>query len=93
MKLNNSPIGIFDSGIGGTSIWKEISALLPFEDIIYLSDNKNAPYGEKSKQEIINLSVKNTEYLLKKKCKLIFSEYIKSDFEERYIIVEDQKYI
>jgi glutamate racemase len=71
MKLNNSPIGIFDSGIGGTSIWKEISALLPFEDIIYLSDNKNAPYGEKSKQEIINLSVKNTEYLLKKKCKLI----------------------
>jgi glutamate racemase len=71
MKLNNSPVGIFDSGIGGTSIWKEISALLPFEDIIYLSDNKNAPYGEKSKQEIINLSVKNTEYLLKKKCKLI----------------------
>jgi len=71
MKLNNSPIGIFDSGLGGTSIWKEIKTLLPFEDTLYLSDSKNAPYGEKSKQEIINLSVKNTEYLLERNCKLI----------------------
>jgi glutamate racemase len=71
MKSNSSPIGIFDSGIGGTSIWKEISTLLPFEDTLYLSDSKNAPYGEKSKQEIIDLSIKNTAYLLEKKCKLI----------------------
>lgn len=71
MTLNNSPIGIFDSGIGGTSVWKEISTLLPFEDTLYLSDSKNAPYGGKSKQEIIDLSIKNTEYLLEKKCKLI----------------------
>lgn len=71
MKSNNVPIGIFDSGIGGTSIWKEITALLPNENTVYLSDSKNAPYGLKSKQEIINLSVKNTEILLQKKCKLI----------------------
>ena len=45
MKSNNFPIGIFDSGIGGTSIWKEITALLPNEDTVYLSDSKNAPYG------------------------------------------------
>ena len=49
------PIGIFDSGVGGTSIWKEINALLPSENTIYLSDSKNAPYGEKSRQAIIDL--------------------------------------
>jgi len=71
MKSTNFPIGIFDSGIGGTSIWKEITALLPNENTIYLSDSKNAPYGEKSKQEIIDLSIKNTKFLLEKNCKLI----------------------
>ena len=65
------PIGIFDSGIGGTSIWKEIHALLPTENTIYLSDSKHAPYGEKSKDDIIELSIKNTEYLLNRNCKLI----------------------
>jgi len=67
----NNPIGIFDSGVGGTSIWKEIHQLLPYENTIYLADSKNAPYGQKSKDEIINLSIKNTEYLLNKNCKLI----------------------
>lgn len=71
MKSNNSAIGIFDSGVGGTSIWKEINKLLPNENTIYLSDSKNAPYGEKSKEEIIDLSIKNTEFLLKQNCKLI----------------------
>jgi len=68
---NNSSIGIFDSGVGGTSIWKEITALLPNENTIYLSDSKNAPYGQKSKEEIIDLSTKNTEFLLNKNCKII----------------------
>jgi glutamate racemase len=69
--INNNPIGLFDSGIGGTSIWKEIHQLLPNEDTIYLADSKNAPYGEKSKEEIIQLSFKNTEFLLNQNCKLI----------------------
>ncbi|PWG06888.1 glutamate racemase [Polaribacter aquimarinus] len=69
--MMNNPIGIFDSGVGGTSIWKEINALLPSENTIYLSDSFNAPYGEKNKDEIIQLSIKNTEYLLDKNCKLI----------------------
>lgn len=69
--MNNEPIGIFDSGIGGTSIWKEVVKLLPNESTIYLADSKNAPYGEKSSEEIIALSVKNTEFLLSKGCKLI----------------------
>jgi glutamate racemase len=68
---NNKPIGIFDSGIGGTSIWREIHNLLPNEQTIYLADSKNAPYGEKSREEIIRLSMKNTELLLDMNCKLI----------------------
>lgn len=69
--MSNEPIGIFDSGIGGTSIWKEVVKLLPNEKTIYLADSKNAPYGEKSSEEIIALSVKNTELLISKGCKLI----------------------
>ncbi|MBA4276210.1 glutamate racemase [Flavobacterium sp.] len=68
---NNKPIGIFDSGIGGTSIWAAIHQLLPNEKTIYLADSKNAPYGQKSKAEIIALSIKNVELLLKMDCKLI----------------------
>ena len=68
---NNQPIGIFDSGIGGTSIWREIHLLLPTEKTIYLADSKNAPYGQKSKEEIVTLSMKNTDFLLKLNCKLI----------------------
>lgn len=70
MKSNN-PIGLFDSGIGGTSIWKEVHNLLPNENTIYLADSKNAPYGLKSKDEIISLCFKNTEFLLKHNCKII----------------------
>lgn len=66
-----NPIGVFDSGIGGTSIWKEIHDLLPNEDSIYLADSKNAPYGQKSKEEIIALCIKNTEFLLNLNCKII----------------------
>jgi glutamate racemase len=69
--INNQPIGLFDSGIGGTSIWSAIHELLPNEDTIYLADSKNAPYGKKSKEEIIALSRKNTEFLLEKNAKII----------------------
>lgn len=68
---NNHPIGIFDSGIGGTSIWAAIHHLLPYEKTIYLADSINAPYGQKSKDEIIALCIKNTELLIKMDCKLI----------------------
>lgn len=69
--INTNPIGLFDSGIGGTSIWNAIHQLLPDESSIYLADSKNAPYGLKSKAEIIALSRKNVEILLEKNCKLI----------------------
>lgn len=67
----NAPIGIFDSGLGGLSICKEIIQLLPNESIIYLADSSNAPYGQKSHNEIIELSKKNTELLLELGCKII----------------------
>ncbi|GAA4764829.1 MULTISPECIES: glutamate racemase [Flavobacterium] len=68
---STKPIGLFDSGIGGTSIWREIHNLLPHEDTIYLADSKNAPYGKKTKQEIIDLSAKNVDFLLEQDCKII----------------------
>lgn len=69
--MSIQPIGLFDSGVGGTSIWKEIHALLPNENTMYLADSANAPYGLKSKAEITRLSIKNSEYLINKNCKLI----------------------
>jgi len=71
MMSKHNPIGFFDSGIGGTSIWKEMIKLLPHENSIYLADSVNAPYGKKSKKEIIALSEKNTEFLISKGCKII----------------------
>jgi len=68
---NNNPIGVFDSGIGGTSIWNAIHDLLPNEKTIYLADSKNAPYGQRTKEEIVALSKKNVDFLLEMNCKLI----------------------
>ena len=66
-----NPIGLFDSGIGGTSIWKEVHQLLPHENTIYLADSKNAPYGKKTKEEIVDLCFKNVDFLLEHNCKII----------------------
>jgi glutamate racemase len=67
----NNPIGLFDSGIGGTSIWNAINTLMPNENCIYLADSKNAPYGIKSKNEITALSIKNTMLLIEHGAKII----------------------
>jgi len=69
--LNNHPIGIFDSGVGGISIWKELNQRMPNEDTVYLADSANAPYGQKSKEQILQVSCKNTELLLQMGCKII----------------------
>jgi glutamate racemase len=53
---NNAPIGVFDSGMGGLSVWKEIVRVLPRESVIYYGDGANCPYGGKSPDEIIRLS-------------------------------------
>ncbi len=65
------PIGIFDSGIGGLSVLNKLKELLPNESFVYLADNINCPYGNKSKKEIVFFSVKNTSKLIELNCKMI----------------------
>ena len=64
-------IGVFDSGIGGVTVMKELVRLLPNEDFIYYSDTKNNPYGDKTNEEIINISDDIVSKLIEKGCKLI----------------------
>lgn len=71
MKRRNRPIGIFDSGIGGLTVVKEIIQALPNEDIVYFGDTARVPYGNKSAQTIIGFSVENVKFLLKFGVKLI----------------------
>ncbi|MCB0723118.1 MAG: glutamate racemase [Ignavibacteriae bacterium] len=68
---SRSPIGVFDSGIGGLTVAKSIFRLLPNENIIYLGDSARLPYGTKSKETIILYSIECLKFLLKKKVKLI----------------------
>ncbi|HEC73738.1 MAG TPA: glutamate racemase [Methylophaga aminisulfidivorans] len=65
------PIGIFDSGIGGLAIAKQVRALMPNEDILYVADSFHAPYGEKSEEYIIKRSFAVTDFLLSKNVKAI----------------------
>ncbi|MDW7693501.1 glutamate racemase [Flammeovirgaceae bacterium SG7u.111] len=67
----NTPIGIFDSGVGGLSVWREIRRILPHENTIYFADSANCPYGPQPTASIIAHSEKVVNFLLEKKCKLI----------------------
>lgn len=69
--MNNRPIGIFDSGVGGLSVFLEIQKLLPQESIIYLADSKNVPYGTKTPEELTQITEKIVKFLLKKDVKAI----------------------
>jgi glutamate racemase len=69
--LSDSPIGIFDSGIGGLTVVKEIRRILPNENIVYLGDTARLPYGTKSIDAIIEFSLENTEFLISRGAKLI----------------------
>ena len=68
---NNGKIGVFDSGIGGVTVLKEIVKILPNEDYIYYSDSKNNPYGDKTDTEIIKICDFIVKDLLDKECKII----------------------
>ncbi|HAW50337.1 TPA: glutamate racemase [bacterium] len=69
--MNEKPIGIFDSGIGGLTVVKEIKKLLPREDIIYFGDIGRAPYGSKSESLIVKYSKETLSFLLKNDIKLV----------------------
>lgn len=64
-------IGVFDSGVGGLTVVKELIRQVPYEDIIYFGDTARVPYGIKSKDTVIRFSLENILFLLKQKVKLI----------------------
>ena len=69
--MNNRPIGIFDSGVGGLTVVREIMKALPNERIVYLGDTARVPYGTKSNETIKRFSIENAEFLSRFKVKLI----------------------
>ena len=68
---SNQPIGIFDSGVGGLSILKEVKETLPLESFIFLADQDHVPYGVKTKEELEDLSERITKFLLNYHIKLL----------------------
>lgn len=65
------PIGIFDSGVGGLTVARELKRMLPLENFIYYGDTKHLPYGDKSPQAIVGYVTKITDFLLSQNCKAI----------------------
>ena len=61
---NNQPIGVFDSGVGGLSVLRELQKILPNENFVFLADQLYVPYGEKTKDQLINLVYKITDYFI-----------------------------
>lgn len=64
-------VGVFDSGIGGLSVLRELEKILPNEDFYYYGDSLNNPYGEKSDEELFEITSGVVDYLVNKGCKLI----------------------
>ena len=93
---NIKPVGVFDSGLGGISVLRELARVLPNEDFIYLGDSKNAPYGTKSAEEVTVLSENNVKFLLEEGVKAIViacntatgaaAEYLRENYKEIPII-------
>lgn len=71
MENNNKSIGIFDSGVGGLTVAKEVLSKIPDESIIYLGDTARVPYGTKSKRTIIKYAESNVNFLLSKGIKIL----------------------
>lgn len=71
MNNSNRPIGVFDSGLGGLTVVKELIRQLPQEDIVYYGDTARVPYGTKSKEAIVEYSLENTRALLRHKVKMV----------------------
>ena len=69
--MNNNPIGIYDSGFGGLSVWRELYRALPNESLVYLGDGKNCPYGTKSEEQIRELAERAVGDLVERGCKMV----------------------
>jgi glutamate racemase len=69
--MNNSPIGVYDSGFGGLSVWREIHRRLPEESLLYLGDGKNCPYGGRSREEITAFAREAVDRLVSEGVKMV----------------------
>ena len=69
--MRDGRIGLFDSGLGGLSILKELINTLPNEDYLFYEDSINNPYGTKTEEELLNITSNIVDYLLKRNCKII----------------------
>ncbi len=68
---NEAPIGVFDSGIGGISVYRRIRSMLPLESVIYVADQYHMPYGSKDLSQVFEYAVAISRFLLLKECKII----------------------
>lgn len=69
--LSKSPIGVFDSGIGGLTVLKEIMNVLPYEDVVYFGDTARVPYGSRSKETVIKYTKQSINFLKSKGVKAV----------------------
>lgn len=69
--MDNRPIGVFDSGLGGLTVLKEIMSGMPGESIVYFGDNGRAPYGNKSKETVLKYTFQDIRFLLNQDIKMI----------------------
>jgi len=68
---NNNPIGVYDSGLGGLSVWRELRYIMPNESLIYFGDGKNCPYGSRSREDVKRLADENVGHLVDAGCKMV----------------------
>ena len=68
---DNRPIGIYDSGMGGLTVWREVRRALPAESLVYLGDGKNCPYGSRPRAEVGRLADEAVGRLSALGCKLV----------------------
>ena len=69
--MDNRPIGVFDSGLGGLTSVQELHRQLPEERVIYLGDTARTPYGSKSPETIVKFAKQNVDYLVARNTKMI----------------------
>jgi glutamate racemase len=69
--MDNRPIGVFDSGLGGLTVLNEIKRLIPTESVVYFGDSGRAPYGTKSKDTVIKYTFQDIRFLLNQDIKMI----------------------
>jgi len=91
-------VGLFDSGVGGLTVWRELVRLLPNERYVYFADSQNAPYGERPTDEIIELARTNTQFLIEAGAKLVVVacntattqaiQYLRKEFPLPFIGIE-----